>query len=140
MASMKTIIVSATQYSRQQRKLIEYAYSRLISMPLYNKSKHISLLTINKDIVEYGINDEKGKYTHRFGYRTNHSEYETIRRFLRFNTLNDLEPLSLWNFRINRFNQVVNSKPCSKCMCMLQYFTVKHLYYTGETGEFIKLF
>jgi hypothetical protein len=135
MKAQQAVILNGC-YTPFQKRIVTYAYERIKQCNPYNKSRHCSVLCKGKDIICYGINNEESRYTHRFGYLSNHAEYEAVRRFLRFRTLKDLEKMTMYNCRINRYNEVVNSRPCRKCSQLLIFFPVKNLFYTDEVGGF----
>lgn len=126
------------RYNSLQKRIVEYAFSKLHLHNKDNKSRHISIIVEGKNIIEFGINDEKNNNIKFYGYMSRHSEYDVIRRYLRLRTLEDLKSVNLYNCRINRFNEIVNSRPCKRCANLLQFFPVKSVFFTNEMGDFMK--
>lgn len=132
----KRPLVISGNYTTWEKRLVEFAFNKVKQCNPYNKSRHVSILCKGKKLVEFGLNNEESTYTHRFGYKSNHAEYEVLRRFLRFNTLSELSKLTLFNCRINRYNEVVNSRPCRKCAYLLEFFPTKSVYFSNDIGVF----
>lgn len=133
--SFRPIVINNV-YTSLEKKVIEFAFNQLHKINPNNKSRHVTTLLKGRNIVGYGINNEKSSYTNFFGYLSNHSEYDAVRKYLRFHTTTELSKLSMYNCRINRFNEVVLSRPCRRCQSLLEFFPVKSVFFTGESGRF----
>ena len=133
---MNTILVSSNGFTRLESKIVDFSFRCLKKINPQNRYRHISVLTYKGNIIEYGLNDEQSSYQNRLGYLSIHSEYNAIKRFLKTHTLNELDSISLYNCRINRYNQLVNSKPCRRCQYMLSIFSPKKVFHSNENGEF----
>lgn len=100
------------------------------------KSFHYSFITLRNKILYWEINRED--ITHpeadRWGYfgATQHSEFRAIQTFPYDVPLNRTE---LWNIRINRAGDVVNSCPCDICTELVHRNNFKHVFYTNERGR-----
>lgn len=129
-------------------KLIEI--SRALYTPKHEvRTFHVSFLLYKSRILSIGINSLKttpinilnNKY-----FRTNNgiihnkgicSEWASLNKLkntsnIRFNKL------SLINVRIGRDGLIKNSKPCSFCESLCQFFNIKEIYFTNDKGEFEK--
>ena len=92
--------------------------------------KHVSIIAVKNKILSVGTNKTKThplakKYGYMFGEL--HSELDAMRR---------IEPqrgMILINYRMNRFLELRNAKPCCKCMpwCLTLF---KDIYYTTNEG------
>jgi len=94
--------------------------------------KHASIIIYKNTIVSAGVNRAKThplaqKYGYMFGEM--HSELDAVRR------IKPQSGLILINYRMNRFLEYRNSKPCCKCMpwCLALF---KDIYYTTNNGLF----
>lgn len=130
-------IILNGDYSNQQLKIIKTAFNYLQDCPVTNKSRHISIISFKGEIVEAAVNKERSFYGHKpFGYQSIHSEYNVVRKFLRSYHANELNDFDLYNVRISRYNQPVNSKPCKRCQYFLGIFRPHRIFFTGESGRF----
>ena len=92
--------------------------------------KHVSIIAHKNIIVAAGVNRTKThplakKYGYMFGEM--HSELDAVRR------IKPQDGLILINYRMNRFFELRNARPCSKCMpwCLALF---KEIYYTTNNG------
>lgn len=134
----RPIIISG-EYTVVQRRIIKEAFRHLHKVNPNNKSRHFSILALGGYPVEVGINNEKSEYTHfrRLGFNSIHSELHVVRKFLHGHYAGQLSQYDLFNVRINRYNEIVNSKPCRKCEYLLtNLFCPQRIFYTNESGEF----
>tara|TARA_Y100001938_G_C8040308_1_gene405820 strand:- start:674 stop:1039 length:366 start_codon:yes stop_codon:yes gene_type:complete len=92
--------------------------------------KHVSIIVYKNKILAAGVNRAKThpkakEYGYMFGEL--HSELDAVRK------IEPQEGLILVNYRMNRFLEFRNSKPCSKCMpwCLALF---REIYYTTNEG------
>lgn len=134
-------IIIDGDYTTIERRIIKEAFRALPKINPRNKSRHLSILSLNGWPIEVGYNDEKNQYSHfrRLGFNSIHSELHVIRKFLQGHYAGQLRQFDLFNVRINRYNRIVNSKPCRKCEYLLtNLFCPQRIFFTGEAGEFIQ--
>ena len=102
-----------------------------VAKNLERKKKHVSLIVRKNQIVSIGTNEFK---THpmakQYGYRYDevHSELDALIRYK-----GPKDNLKLYNFRFNRFGDMRNSSPCSKCLpwCVSIF---DEIWYTTNEG------
>lgn len=133
----QSAIIVRNKYSGREKKIITTAFDYIDDCNPNNKSLHVSIISLKGEVIEIGVNNEKAFFAgHPFGYLSIHSEYAVVRKFLNSHYAGQLHQYDLWNVRINRFNEVVNSRPCKRCQYMLGVFTPKRVFYSNEFGEF----
>ncbi len=121
-----------------QDKIINLTMS-LKAMPV-GKGRHFSFILKRNKILSIGWND--GWKTHpiskQFNYRYHaiHSELSAILRYDGY--VSDLAGATIVNTRINWHDEVAMSMPCPICLKLLKKNKIKRIYYTNDSGEFIK--
>lgn len=132
-------IIIRNRYTSMEKKAIEYAFGVIHKCPRSNRSRHVSLLVAGKQIIDYAVNNEKSSLPHKpLGFASIHSELGLVRKFLSNHYAGNLSQYEIFNVRINRFNEVVNSKPCRRCQYLLgNLFVPKKVRYTDESGDFV---
>lgn len=71
---------------------------------------------------------------------TVHAE-EHVCKYLPYNFQNKSpkkENYNLLVFRFNRNNQLSNSRPCQRCIRILQKYKINHVYYSTDNGDIVK--
>lgn len=132
----KPIIISG-KYTNLQTKIIKEAFKYLKDIPAANRYRHISIIASKGDIIEAGTNNEGASVDGRaFGYLSLHSEYNVVKKFLRSHYAGQLQYYDLWSVRIDRYNRIVNSRPCQRCRYLLSIFRPRRIYYSNENGAF----
>ncbi len=134
---MPPLIVNDPGYSRLERKLIDFAFAE-IHRCSSGKSRHISFLLKRSKIISWGWNEENKSHplAQRFGYFNGaiHSELMAVVKFNKF--ANDISDCTLVNIRIDRHNQIRNSRPCLRCQNLLIGFNITDVVYTNGNGIF----
>ena len=134
---MSAIVVGDANYTSFQRKLIELSFENIHKCSS-GKSRHVSFMVKKNKILVIGVNHESKSHTlaHRFNFYHNciHSELHAISRFPRHAA--KYCDASLYNVRINRYNEIKLSKPCANCQNMLAAFNIRDIYYTDDDGSF----
>lgn len=136
---MKTIksLIIRDRYNNTERRVIKAAFNYVDDINPKNKSRHVSLLMFKGEVIQGGVNNEKAFFDYRpLGFNSIHSEYACIKKFLRFNPASQIKYFTLWNVRINRYNEIVNSRPCRRCSYLLQLFEPKRVFFSDESGRF----
>ena len=131
--------VNNPDYTPFQRKLVSLAFDRIHNCPDDNKAKIISFLTKGKTIVSWGFNDEfktDPKASAYVDFKI-HAEFMAVMRMRHY--IESYAGMSIYNVRISRHNQVLNSKPCHRCLGELLLRDIRKIYYTNEFGLFQKL-
>lgn len=123
-----------------QNKLIQLAKQYVHKCDPFNKSLHTTIICHKEFPIVYGINQE---YAHRpacIGYmhRSQHSEFDAVRRFKRNNLIGKLEECDVYNVRVARDGSVKNSRPCVRCQNLLGKVSPRRIYYTNEEGDFVQ--
>ena len=128
-------------------KIIELGYA------LYNPETHpvrcfhFSVILYKNRLISAAVNSPK---THpinlrnpKYGYDNKNitdikgscSEMSACLKLKRISNI-DFEKCSLINIRINRLGHLANSRPCSSCESLLNYFSFKDVFYTNDRGIF----
>lgn len=134
---MRAILLNNPGYTYLQKKVILLAFEEIKKCPEINKSRHCSIICKGKKIIATGINYENRTHplSNKIG-NTVHSELAAIMSIRHFEW--DFRKFTLFNVRFNRFNEVVNSKPCSWCEKLILAYEIKDVYFTNNVGEFEK--
>jgi hypothetical protein len=74
---------------------------------------------------------------------TRHAEIDAMLKLPRQRKISRLTPISLIVIRINKSNELKNSKPCYNCLMRLQKlysfgYNLCNIYYSDQNGEIIK--
>ena len=102
---------------------------RIISIGQNSKKTHpINLKNkkINKDGVD--VTTSKGSC----------SELSAVQKLKNLTNI-PVGKCQLINIRVNRQNEIRNSKPCSSCDSLLRFFRFSSVWFSNEKGEFEKL-
>lgn len=110
----------------------EYCEDLANKQNLYaHKQKHACVITYNNAIISSGINiNLQNDFTKVYNdLKGLHAEALAIMRAIpkHFNILHKAE---LWVCRVNRQNQVLNSKPCVMCEKIIDTFHIPVIHYT----------
>ena len=106
-----------------------------ICLEMERQKKHVSLIFHKNKLVSIGINQFK---THplarKYGYVIDcvHSELDAFNKLPKSYKRGE-KRLKLINFRMNRFQQLRNSKPCKKCLSWCVDF-FDEIWYTDDEG------
>lgn len=66
------------------------------------------------------------------------SEYSAIRKLKNLTNIKTGK-CSLINIRINKLNEIRNSRPCNSCLGLLAFFKFKSIHYSNDAGLFESL-
>ena len=114
------------------------------------RSLHLSFIIYKKRIIAIGQNSKK---THPINLRNPKiskegvdissfrgvcSEWSALRQLKNLTNI-PAKKCSLINIRINKLNEIRNSRPCNSCVPLLLFFGIDNIYYSDETGEFKRL-
>ena len=130
---MNVIIVQSKNYTTFQKRVIELSFENI------NKySRHCAIITRGKKIVSIGINDTNR--THPLSKKIGNFIHAELAACIKIRHREiDYNKYSLYSVRINRYNQVVNAKPCKYCTRLIyDMFPFGNIFYTSESGVFIK--
>jgi deoxycytidylate deaminase len=124
--------------TRFERKLIELARAT-IDFQEQKKAYHVSFLVRGKRIESIGVNHMRKTHSLSRSYGQNiHSEVHSIIKYRGWNS--NLTKCDMWNVRINRYDEVCNSRPCAPCQKIIADFGIRRTYYTDDEGEFSLFF
>jgi hypothetical protein len=106
-----------------------------ICLGLQRQKKHVSLIYHKNKLVSIGTNVFKTHpLANKYGYIIGcvHSELDAFNKLPK-KYKKDLRKLKLVNIRMNRFEQLRNSKPCKHCLpwCIEMF---DDIWYTTDTG------
>ncbi len=121
-------------------KLIQLAHEK-VKECVKQKSMHVSVIVRRNRILSIGLNSMHRSHplAYKFNYHSAriHSEIASLIHF-RYDS-EYLRKCSMWNIRIDKWNQVKLSKPCSQCIIVLNLYGLKEVFYTGDQGGFLQL-
>jgi deoxycytidylate deaminase len=136
---MSVIIIPSNSYTNFQKRIVETSFDAIKSYDIFGKSRHTAIITRGKKIIAVGVNDTKR--THPLSRKIGnfiHAELAAIIKIRHYDL--DYNKYSLYSVRINRYNKVVNAKPCKYCsQLMYDMFPFGNIYYTIDNGRFVKL-
>ena len=120
-------------------KCINIAY-KLCPVSTEMRCSHIAFLIKNNDIFKIGWNKKRTHpltkiHPYHGGNVYLHAEVDAILRS-RKDELYDYKMLVL---RVNRENQLCNSKPCPGCQSLIKQFSLSEIWYSDIEGSIVKL-
>ena len=121
--------------TRLESKLITKSFN-LIDLP-DSRFKHFSFLCRRNRIISIGWNSRKSHTKaelHGYFFESMHSELHCILNAK--NTIDNLSDLTLYNVRINNWNEVCMSRPCVICQKLMFVFNISKCKYTNTKGIF----
>lgn len=125
--------------SRLLRKAEEIAFA-MCPLHVEMRTAHVAFLIKNNKICHIGWNRRRThpiicNHPYHAGNVYLHAEIDAILRS-RKDELYDYKMLVL---RVNRENQLCNSKPCPGCQSLLKQFSLSEVWYSDIEGSIVKL-
>ena len=118
-----------------EQKLIELARAT-IDFSEAKKAYHVSFLIRGKRIESIGVNHMRKTHTLANSYGSYiHSEVHSIIKYRGWNS--NLTKCNLWNIRINKYEEICNSRPCVPCQKVIGDFGIRRVYHTDDMGDFV---
>ena len=104
------------------------------------RCSHIAFLIQNNRICHVGWNRRRThpiiqNHPYHPGNVFLHAEIDTILRSQK----DDLYDYKMLVLRVNRENQLCNSKPCPGCQSLMRQFNISEIWYSNSEGEVIQL-
>ena len=114
------------------------------------RNLHLSFLIYKGRIISIGQNSKK---THPINLKNRKiskdgvdissfrgicSEWSALRQLKNLTNI-PAHKCSLINIRINKNNEIRNSKPCNSCAKLISFFSISDVSYTNENGEFVSM-
>ena len=105
------------------------------------RASHIAFLIKGRKIVHVGMNTAK---SHPRTREHKYLEYQHTGVHAELNVCiksgkEDLSKYKLVIIRVNRNDEITNSKPCPGCQSVISQFAVGEVWYSTDKGEFEKL-
>jgi deoxycytidylate deaminase len=107
-------------------------------------SRHAAMLFTKKEFY-FGYNTSRS-YIDGILKPTLHAEMDVLKRYARKNTKSLVnsnvlkrKKCSILVIRINKDDELVNSKPCSSCMEHMRSINIKSVYYSDDDGDIVML-
>jgi tRNA(Arg) A34 adenosine deaminase TadA len=99
------------------------------------RSKHVAIVIKNTKILS------EPSFNYLIENDTIHAEISAMQNFLKKNKKTCdrmIKKISLIVLRVNRYNELVNSKPCYHCLEYLKNIGIKNIYFSDDNGNIIK--
>lgn len=104
--------------------------------PRWGFFMHYSFIVQDNKLIEWGVNrmgDPFIKGYHKDAYI--HSETDAYRKAK--GLLDPKKPFEVLNIRLNKLNELRNSKPCPCCYAFIKSMGARHIYFSTDVG-FVK--
>lgn len=101
--------------------------------PQYGFFHHYSFIIQDNKIIEWGMNRDGSPFIH--GYHDSskiHSEVDAFRKAR--GLLDPKKPFEILNIRLNKTNQLRNSKPCKCCFSFIKAMGASKIYFSTDVG------
>lgn len=108
---------------------------------LERRTSHIAFLVKQGKIVRIGLNSAK---SHPSSLYHGYKDYQHTGLHAELNVClksgkENLKKYKMVVIRVNRNNQLENSKPCPGCQSVIKQFNVGEVWYSNSEGNFVKL-
>jgi tRNA(Arg) A34 adenosine deaminase TadA len=104
--------------------------------------RHLSMAFRHKSVfcdpITYGVNSDR-IFTNTLH---THAEMDIIRKLQQYANTKKRPVIDILIIRINKQNQLLNSKPCSICvnyLCKVKHLIIKNIYYSNQEGNIVKI-
>ncbi len=119
-------------------RLIQLARNLVIYDDIDLRCRHFAFILDKNRIVSIGKNSKKGHpINQKFGYPSGcglHAEASAVIKSGKI----DHSRHTMVTFRIDRNNNIAMGKPCSHCQKLLNDVEFKNVFYSNESGEFVR--
>lgn len=117
-------------------RIVEIGYA-LIEKGSTGRCWHLSAILNKSKILSLGINNYKKTHpqNEKFGYYPLAGVHAEMGACLRLG-LTDCSGLTIVNLRINRKNEIANSKFCHGCSNLIKSLNFKEAFYSTDLGDF----
>lgn len=119
-------------------KLVKLAFKMRVAK---QRTYHVSYIVRRNKIYSVGINDRTTTHpmAKQFGWWNDnlHSEVDAYRRYCIDYPLSECD---LYNVRLDNMNRIRISRPCKACLNLLDLVGFRRVYFTDDSGDFIRLF
>jgi deoxycytidylate deaminase len=130
--------------ARKANRIVEIAYAL---KPKYatGRSFHVTGIFNKNKIISIGINNYRKTHPKSYEFIKDevvnegdyfpsiHSELSAILKL----SVEDCSDFTFFNVRIDKNNQINNSRPCSGCVKLLKQVGFNHFFYSDEKGAFV---